>query len=248
MFNALTKLMGLLLLATALVACSAIGDLAGAVRGTGPLTSETRELEDFSGIELSGIGTVIVEQGSEPGVRIEAQESLLPYLETAIEDGTLVIGARQSVNLMPTQGVFFYVTAPRLDNLNLSGLGEINAPVLSGDDVVLRVGGSGSITVGELTAGRLEALLSGLGDLNVEEGAVDQQQVRLTGSGSYNAGNLQSRDTAVTLSGLGSATVHASETLDATITGGGNIAYHGKPRVQQSVSGLGEVVALDDGE
>lgn len=237
-----------LVLATAVLlpACSAIGNLAGSLRGEGPMVSEDREVGDFSAIRLEGIGTVNVSEGAQTAVRVEAQENLLPYLETAVENGTLVISARESVNLVPTQGIFYYVTTPRLDQVDMAGLGEINVPRLSGDDVDVRVGGGGNITVDELAAGRLNAVLSGLGDVNIEGGSVDEQVVMLSGGGSYNAGDLESRATEVTLSGLGSATVHASETLDARLTGGGNISYYGRPQVTQEVTGLGEIKALGE--
>jgi hypothetical protein len=65
--------------------------------------------------------------------------------------------------------------------------------------------------------------------------------VEISGTGTYLAENLESREVNIDVAGAGSAIVNAKEKLDAEISGIGSVEYVGHPRVQQSVSGAGQV-------
>ena len=85
-------LAGFLLLAMVITMCSC-GSLR-TIRGTGDITSETREVSGFSAVNLAGIGNVVVDYGEQESLRIEAEDNLLPYLESKVEGDTLTLGVR----------------------------------------------------------------------------------------------------------------------------------------------------------
>jgi hypothetical protein len=66
----------------------------------------------------------------------------------------------------------------------------------------------------------------------------------VTGTGDAALERLLARDAHVVVSGTGAATVYATESLDASVSGTGGITYRGHPRhVKKSVSGTGAVAA-----
>ena len=211
------------------------------VRGTGDIASEGREVSDFSAVQLAGIGTVVVDFGEKEMLRIEAEENLLPYLESEVEGGTLTLSIREGVNIIPTQGIFYYLTVSDLDAISVSGLGNIDTPRLEGTQVAINVNGGGEINVDELHAKDLDVLINGLGDLTIGGGEAADQAINISGGGNYKASELASEVTNVSISGLGSADVWARDALDVEISGGGSVNYVGRPQVTQNISGLGEV-------
>jgi hypothetical protein len=211
------------------------------IRGTGDIASDEREVANFAAVDLAGVGTVIVDFGAREALRIEAEENLMPYLESNVEDGTLTLGIREGVNILPTQGIFYYLTVSDLDEITVSGLGNIDVPRMEVSNVAINVTGGGDINVEELQADRLDVLISGLGDLNIGGGEAAVQSIAITGGGNYNARDLPGDEVSVRISGLGSAAVWAREQLNATISGGGSIRYDGSPRVTTEITGLGEV-------
>ena len=211
------------------------------IRGTGDMTAETREVSNFSAVDLATFGNVVIEYGEREGLRIEAEENLLPYLESEVEGGKLILGHRDGVNILPTQGIFYYLTVRELDEVRVSGLGNIDAPRLEGTQVEMRISGAGDINVAEVNAKKLDVILSGLGNLTIDAGEVSNSDIELKGAGSYNASNLASEVVTVDVSGMGSAAVWARDALDATISGGGSIQYSGDPSVTQKITGIGEV-------
>jgi predicted small secreted protein len=215
------------------------------VRGTGDMTGEAREVGDFSVVDLAGIGTVVVEVGDKTALRIEAEENLLPYLESGVEGNTLTLGIREGVNVLPTQGIFYYLTVRDLEEITVSGLGNVDIPHLEGTTTAINVTGGGDINIEALQAKDLKVLISGLGDLTIDGGEVADQNVTITGGGNYNARELASEVANISITGIGSAAVWARDALNASITGGGSVHYVGHPQVTKNITGLGEVAPID---
>jgi hypothetical protein len=216
------------------------------VRGTGDMANEVREVSDFSAVHLAGVGTLIVDFGEKEDLRIEAEDNLLPYLESEVEGDTLILGAREGVNVLPTQAIFYYLTVSDLEEIGVSGLGNVDTPRLEGRDVTINVSGGGDIDVEEVQADSLDVFISGLGDIKIGGGEAAVQDVEISGGGNYNARELVGDDVSVSISGLGSADVWAREKLDVEISGGGTVNYAGRPHVTQNISGLGEVSATGE--
>ena len=64
----------------------------------------------------------------------------------------------------------------------------------------------------------------------------------MSGSGDLRLFDLRAREVHVSIAGSGDAKVNASERLDATVAGSGDVRYRGNPKeVAQSVNGSGSV-------
>ena len=217
------------------------------VAGSGKAVTETREVSDFRSVELATLGTLYIEVGEREALRVEADDNLLPYLETEVRGDTLKITSRDMVGLLPKEPIYYYLTVRALDEIVLSGLGSIEVPdPVETPALAVRISGGGSIELEDLRAESLDVDLTGLGDLYVDEGVVEAQDVLISGGGNYRARGLDSEEATVRLTGLGSATVRVSETLDVTISGGGSVRYVGSPAVTQNVSGLGRVERIGE--
>jgi predicted small secreted protein len=216
------------------------------VRGTGDMTEETREVSGFNAVSLDGLGTIFIEQGNEESLHIEAEDNLMQFLETDVEGNTLVLSTREGINIVPTQGIFYYLTVRDLENITVDGLGNIDLPDLQTSRLVLDINGGGEINARSLEADNLDVDINGLGSINLDGGHVGQQTITIDGGGSYEARNMSSDTAAVSINGLGSANLWAQETLDVTIDGGGSVHYSGKPQVTQEINGVGEVSPIEE--
>lgn len=231
-----------ILLGVALLLLAACG--VGLVIGSGNSRTEEREIAGVEGVALSFVGDLRITQGDEEKLVITADDNVMPLITTEVKDGVLTIGARSTLGLQTTGKLQYDLTVRNLNSIRLTGAGNAEIDGLETGDLELAITGAGSLSAQNVDAERVEATLSGLGSVSVS-GKAARQDVRLTGSGSYSAGDLQSGAADVTISGLGSATVWAVETLDATISGAGNIEYRGDPQVTQRVTGLGAVSAME---
>ena len=194
--------------------------------GSGVLVTEQRDVSGFDRVSFEGFGTLIITHGSKESLTIEAEDNILPRIETNVRGGTLEIGFdtdRWQDIIRPTKSITYTLTVITLDGIALSGAGSIEA---SGID-----------------AERFDVELSGAGSIEIYGFAV-AQDINVSGAGSYDSGEIKSEHIDVNISGAGNATVWATESLDVNISGVGNVSYYGHPQVRESVSGLGNLKAL----
>ena len=80
------------------------------VNGSGHVISQERAISHVTGVNLMTVGNVRIALGDREELRIEAEDNLLPYLETNVCDGQLDLCNRDGAWLRPTCPVHFYVT------------------------------------------------------------------------------------------------------------------------------------------
>ena len=197
---------------------SAIGS--PAVKGSGVVATETRDAFSFTEVRVSGSGEVTIEQTGTESVVVEAEDNLLPLLETRVADGVLHLGLKRNTSIRPMKPIRYRVTVKDLTGVAISGSGSVRATGIDTDRLTADISGSGSADL----AGRADVVT-----------------LRVSGSGSYDASELQSKSVKVDISGSGDALVNAGDELDASISGSGSVRYGGDPDVRKRVSGSGTV-------
>ena len=81
-----------MILAVALTALLLSGCTLAGVRGSGDLVTESRQVSDFDRVALSGSGQVVITQGAEEGLSVEADDNLMQYVRTEVSGRTLELG------------------------------------------------------------------------------------------------------------------------------------------------------------
>jgi hypothetical protein len=192
----------------------------GQLRGSGNVTTETREVGAFTAIDVSGVGEVLITQGDVDSLTVETDDNLQAIVLGEVRDDTLYLGNNTNQGFRDATRVTFAVTVKNLTALSFSGAGTLSARGLSGAQLSVNHSGAGRVTV---------------------DGTVVEQRVTLSGAGNYDGAALVSERATVDLSGLGSVVVNANERLDATISGAGSITYIGSPELHEQISGLGSI-------
>lgn len=231
------------LLAIALLSACAFPMRITEVRGSGSLVTETRRVSGFDAVELSGIGTLIIEQGSAEALEITADENIMPYLRSEVVGANLQLGTDEFINLLPSSDITYHLTVKNLTTIETSGLGNIEMESLDTDQLKLAISGSGTMKIGDLSAKMLSLEISGMGDVYLS-GEVEDQRIKISGTGNYQAGDLFSRTAVIDISGSGSAEIWAADNLDLDISGMGDLSYYGEPILNTDISGMGNIKSL----
>jgi hypothetical protein len=205
-----------LVLGFAAAGCHAID----AKDGSGHVISESRSVKDFTGVELSGTGKLIIEQSDVESLTITADDNLLPELTSEVRDSKLMLGTKNFINLNPTGSVTYKLLVKKLNSIGISGGAEIDAKGLLTDSLTVGISGAGDITI---------------------TGQTDDQTISISGAGKYRAEGFQSKSASVRISGIGSALLAVSDRLDVQVSGAGEVEYVGDPQVTQNVSGAGTI-------
>jgi hypothetical protein len=212
------------------------------IDGSGNVITETRQTGDFKGVSAGGAFQVEIKTGPETEVVVEADDNIMPYIETEVRGNVLRISTKDNTNINDAT-LKVYVTAPEITSLKSSGASDIKIkdPLKSGGKISLDVSGAGNIS-GGVDAPEIYAEISGAGGIQVS-GRTRDYKARVSGSGNLKTGDLQTENTDVHVSGAGNAWVHASVRLKADASGAANIHYKGGAKVEQHASGAGNIVS-----
>ncbi len=220
------------------------------------MKTETRSIESFDKINFKDFGTLILTQGDQEALTIEADEDLIDDLISEVRDGTLHFGVEEdwftrfgklvsAVFSSSNHKVTYYLTFVSLHKLNASGKCNLQCASLKTDNLKINISGYGNMTIDELQTDDLKVNISGRGDFKAAGTAVNQS-VSISGSGDYETPALNSQSAKITISGQGDATVRVEEDLSVTISGVGHVNYYGRPKLSQVISGLGKSKRIDD--
>ncbi len=211
------------------------------VQGSGRIVKQVRQVGSFNGLSLGLPGHVELHIGNTEGVTVEADDNLLPLVETVVENGMLKIRPiKRNMNLN-TKSIRVVVQARSIERLALGGSGTIDADPLRARQLDVDLGGSGTIKLKGVESDAMAVSLGGSGDLQAARGTVGKLTVSIGGSGDVDLGRVQANSASVTIAGSGEATVWPRNELSATIAGSGDVNYYGDPQVSKSTIGSGDV-------
>jgi hypothetical protein len=184
------------------------GESRSVVNGSGNVVEETRPVIGVTGVDLATFGDVIIQLGEKESLRVEAEDNLIQYFETDVRGGTLHITTTpRSVNIKATKPVRFFLTVKGIEQVSISGSGDIQVPDLETDQFSVNIGGSGDVSLGDLNADKMEISIGGSGDVGTDRVKVQSFQVRINGSGDISLGELSADDLSLDVNGSGNVSI-----------------------------------------
>lgn len=197
------------------VGAMSIGAVTNAAAGDNEKITRNLDLTGFDRIEISGVYEMNVQVGSDYSIELSGPENEMERVEASVKNGVLILDQRDRKRgekrrrLKNRKGIDAVITLPSLAGLEVSGVVDGEITGIDSDRFDLDISGVGDMEIaGE--CGTLDADVSGVGDLEAE--------------------NLQCRSVTVDVSGVGSASVYASEEVDAEVSGMGDIDIYGSPQ------------------
>ena len=191
------------------------------VRGNGHVTTDQRPVSEFAEIQADGMFDIVWSSGP-AALTITTDDNLLSYVESTVHDGRLRLHVRQRI--LPTHGLKIAVSSPTRKGSRLTGASDLTAHALTGSSYAVETTGAADIKL---------------------DGTVDHLLADMTGASDLQAKSLKTRIAEISTTGAASAEVSVSESLNVTITGAGEVVYHGNPHVTKKVTGAGEVRRKD---
>lgn len=215
------------------------------INGEGATVTQTYNPGDFTAIDASIDADVYYVAGSACSVEIQAQQNILNIIEMNVADGELQVQFEKFKNVRHHDRIIITITTPALTGLGINGSGDIRVlqPV-NINNLSLKVTGSGSINMAEVTGKTITASVSGSGSILVNGGSLNSESLHISGSGTINLQQVTSKYTATKTSGSGTTDVYVTDNLDVEISGSGDVYYSGNPSVHSSISGSGKVMHL----
>ncbi len=209
------------------------------IEGSGDLVTENRELDEFESIDNSGPFDLYVVVGEIQSVSISIDDNLVEVVETRVRRGTLEIYTKDNIRSHRRSRID--ITVPKLEELTISGSGDVELENVSGEEFDLQISGSGDVELTEMNTQELYVSVSGSGDVRAD-GTARNLEIGISGSGDIDARDLEAEDVTVKIHGSGDVKVNASESFYGRVYGSGDITYWGNPEdVSSRCSGSGDI-------
>ena len=233
-------------LTTAMVLIATIAGSASCkkdVIGEGPVSTQTRALTNFTGIDLRMNGNVYFKNEATWKVEVRAKESIHHILETRVIDNRLVIGYSNGKTYDADESISINVSGPGVNRFELTTSGSIyllNA--IQPANLFLRTSGSGNISLQNVTANNIEAESTVSGRINAGGGSAINGKLKTGGSGRIDFSAIAAKKITARIIGSGDIKVKVADQLDATIDGSGSVYFSGYPDVKSDISGSGRLI------
>jgi len=214
-------------------------DFGPSIKGSGHIIVEERALSQFDHISLEGAIDLIIRQGENQKLEIQADDNIVSTISTSVRSRELKIRSTQTYR--SHENVVIFITLNDLEGLEIRGSGDVyGETIFEGDYLDLEVSGSGNLDL-EIYYDKLSSEINGSGNFKLE-GTTIEQEVSIYGSGDYRAQNLLTSKTEVSISGSGNSVVSVSDYLRAEIRGSGDIIFYGNPEVSSTIRGSGNLI------
>jgi hypothetical protein len=200
--------------------------------------TRTYKVQPFTKIHLEGGYKVILEQGSQSGLRIKTDEENFKYIDVQSDSESLDLRVtKKHFNL---DEMILYITFKDLEKLTIEGgICLETKGYVELKDFYFHVSGGAAIER-NMKANRVKVV--GEGGVKMEfNGIADELDATISGAGYPNATDMKTKRTYCKIEGACAASVYATEQLDASISGVGKIRYKGDPKVNKRVDGIGLV-------
>lgn len=217
-----------------------------AINNTDQQKTEDRHLSGFNAVDLAGSFDVYITQGATESVKVEAPDEVIDHIITEVNGGVLKIYNKNDHfhwgDLFGShKKIAIYVVAKDLNSINVSGSGDVFfRDGIHTSSLKLRVTGSGDM-IGKVDVKIIESSISGSGDMKIS-GRADNSTVSVGGSGDFSGRGLVTINTSVHVVGSGDADINASGSVNASVSGSGDIRYTGGAKnIMSSKSGSGDI-------
>jgi hypothetical protein len=223
------KILALLVLTVTTISCEWDINI-NKVDGNGNVQTQERDnIGNFDRVKGSAGLQVFLKQGSEQRVVVEADENLLPIIETYVKNGMLLIGVDGNIGRSSAKKV--YVTYTGLSEIRASsGSHVIFQNEIKNEDLTLDAS-SGAMLEGSVFSKKLYLEASSSGHVEVS-GKTKDLRSKASSGGYIDAENVLASTCNAKASSGGHIEVNVKDNLEAKASSGGQINYHGNPSVK----------------
>jgi len=189
----------------------------------GDRISETRSLNEFYNVQVSGANPVHISYGNEYKVLLKGSSNLISYFKTTVEGKNLKLSYKNAnVN---HDDIEVYITMPLIKGASISGSGnlDIDGSFAAIDEFGISINGSGDVSVNnELKINELDVAISGSGKVFFQKAIAKVADIDISGSGDVH--------------------LQVTNYLNARISGSGEVYYRGNPQLDTRISGSGKLI------
>jgi hypothetical protein len=225
------------------IAALASGCMLTCVHGSGHQVTESRKVGNFTKLDISGGFKIVLKQDSSLSLNITADDNLLKYVKTNVDDGVLHIYTKK--NFCNSGQMVLNIGIRQLEEIKGSGAIEVVADgKITTKDIAFRTSGASKITL-DLDAANVTTEGSGASEMFLT-GQASSHHVEISGVGKIHAFDFVVGNYYISTSGAGECQINVLHSLEVHSSGASDVKYKGNPSsVTNDKSGASSVNKVD---
>ncbi|MEY3398243.1 MAG: hypothetical protein RL220_837 [Bacteroidota bacterium] len=208
--------------------------------GSGVVISQTRNLQEFSMLDVDGSYDIRYHESEESFVEITTDDNIMPLVKTYVQEGVLFIEMDDQYHHYDWTQMTLHIYHSGVNHVQLNGDIQFTAmDTITTNSFRLDHNGKGLAKI--LFQGNdLRVGIDGSADITAD-GSAQLAEYHINGNGKIEALGLHAYDAVADIKGRGDIYLHCDHHLTAIISGMGDIRYTGSPSVTTDIEGSGEV-------
>lgn len=212
------------------------------IKGSGDIATETRDVKNFTGVSTATAIDIYLTQGNDFEVEVEADDNLLQYIVTDVDNGVLKVHFVKGINVTWSKKKVVHVTMKNIELIRASSAGDVigQTPIKT-ENLKIRTSSAGDVKL-EVYAKALDLGTSSSGDITLT-GEADYLEASTSSAGDIKAFELTVKEADIRASSAGDVKITVSDRLYARASSAGDIQYRGNPeKVDAKSSSAGDVI------
>lgn len=203
------------------------------ITGSGIIKKEIRNTPPFENLEVGRAFHVELTQGNSFSLAVEADDNILPYIQTEVKNQTLYIHLPSKQGFNTKSSINLYITMPALKKLDCNGAASVYSESLwRTDKMDIELTAAAKLTL-QIDVNELELDLSGASKTNLS-GKVNSLEAEISAAAKLNAENLIVKKADFDMSGASNAELKVTEEIKYELSGASKLTYSGSPRILKS--------------
>nr|MDE5639115.1 DUF2807 domain-containing protein [Odoribacter sp.] len=206
------------------------------VKGSGKVLQEQREVTSFEGINVNNAIHVFLSPGNKESVKVEADDNVVPYIQTKVKDGILHItlkGEEPIRNFLPKLPMNVYVTIRNLREIEANAAATVEGEsAFQVETLELDISSAASLDL-EVKGENIDMDISSAANVTLS-GQINNIKAEASGACKLNGANLETLKANIDMSGASSATLKVKDELEYNVSGASRLTYSGNPRIYKA--------------
>lgn len=204
-------------------------------RGNGDVTKQTRRVDHFDQISVSGGLNLYIRMGSKHEVVVEADENLQELIKTEVKGSQLKLYVEKSV--WRSKAMDVYVTVMDLKELYASGGSDVYSKgIITANDFELRASGGSDVHL-DLDVDRFTAKASGGSDTKLR-GTINRANLQCSGGSDFDGRDATISYAKINTSGGSDSHIKVTKEVEINASGASDVYLYGNPKIlSKNVSG-----------
>jgi hypothetical protein len=182
------------------------------IEGSGNIVTKDVTVKSFDELNVQGVFSVLLTQGSQESVKIEAEDNLQEFFEVKNDGSKLFITMKKDLHFNSKKKMKVYVTFKKLKGMELKTVGDVSSDAnMNFDDLKISNKSVGSVDL-KMTAQTLNVENKSVGNVKLN-GKAENAIIRNKGVGSVHAASFIVQNMDIENEGVGSAEVNAAKEL-----------------------------------